>query len=184
MNTRFLGTVCMIGSIIATLDGLRWAAVGAKDFDTLALIANTVWGIGGICCLLGLIGLNGVGRKTIVRVLVFVPIVGFVLLIVGNVMQLAGVVATDTNTTAGLGWLFELAGMVLVGILTIAAKTWQGWRRFAPLLCVVAMPVSFGIGALAGDLAVGTPLVYLAWIPLGYAVRTAELGPAIRETYA
>lgn len=175
MNTRFLGAICMIGSIVATSDGLRWAAVGAEDFDTLALVANTLWAIGGICGLLGLIMLNGVGRKTTVRVLVFVPIAGFVLLIVGNVMQLAGVVDTNTNTPAGLGWLFELAGMVLVGILAIAAKTWHDWRRFAPLLCVLGVPASFGVGALTGDLSVGAPLVYLAWVPLGYAVRTAEL---------
>jgi hypothetical protein len=132
-----------------------------------------MWAVGGIAALVSIIQLNAVGTNTVVRALAFVPIIGFVLLILPNIIQLAGMVTTENNTLAGIGWLAQMAGMVLVGILTIAAKTWSDWQRFIPLLTVVMAPVSFGIGIAIGNLTLGTALVWVFWILLGYIVATA-----------
>jgi hypothetical protein len=176
MNTRLLGTICIIGSILAVLNAFRVSALG-QDFDTIDLIVGSFWAVGGIAALVGMIQLSAVGSNTVVRALAFVPIIGFVLLILANIIQAAGLVTTDTNTLAGIGWLAQLAGMVLVGILTIAAKSWQGWRRFVPLLTIVLVPVGFGLGSAIDNLSLGAPIVYLAWILLGYVVVTAEPTP-------
>jgi hypothetical protein len=73
--------------------------------------------------------------------------------------------------------------MLVVGIITIAAKTWTGWRRFIPLLITVSIPVSFGLGSISGDTRFSGAVVYLAWIVLGYVVATGspvqELRPAV-----
>lgn len=174
MSTRLLGTLCIIGSIIVLLDALRQSASGADPLDTIGLIASILWAVGGIAALVGMIQLNAVGPNMVVRALAFVPIIGFVLLILANIMQLAGMVTTDNNTLAGIVWLAQMGGMVLVGILTIAAKTWPGWRRFVPLLTVVLAPIGFGLGSATGNLALGTTIIYPVWMLLGYVVATAE----------
>jgi hypothetical protein len=183
MNTRFLGTICIVGSVVAALDALRASAMGIT-FDTISLITGTLWCIGGIAALIGLIRLNAVGSKTIARALVLLPMIGFVLLMLGNLVQLAGAVTMDNNPLANFGWLVQLAGMLVVGILVIAAKTWRGWRRFVPLLTLVLVPVSFGIGASIDSLALGAAIIYASWVLLGYVVATAEPTPALREAHA
>ena len=184
MNTRTLGTLCIVGSLIWGLDALRWMVIGLDEFDTLGMIANAIWGAGGACAIVGMIRLNAVGANAIVRALAFVPIIGFLLLIVGNIMQLAGLVTTDTNMAAGLAWLLQLVGTLLVAILAIAARNWQGWRRFVPLLCIVLVPVGFGLDAALGRNGVGTALLALTWMLLGYVVATAEPVADLRPAHA
>jgi hypothetical protein len=132
MNTRFAGLLYMIGSGLLVLDMIRLVSLGLESFDTTNLLVGILWAIGGIGGLLGMIALQAVGKTLLLRGLACIPIFGFGLLIVGNLMQLAGLVTTETNMAAGIGWLVLLMGMVLVGILTIAAKRWRGWQRFVP----------------------------------------------------
>jgi hypothetical protein len=67
-----------------------------------------------------------------------------------------------------------MVGMVLVGILAIAAKTWLGWKRFVPLLAVVLAPLSLAIGNMAGSLQLGIIPFYGMWVLLGVLVATSE----------
>ena len=180
MNTRFLGIICIVGSVIAVLDAFRLSAVG-ENYDNISIITSSLWCIGGIAALLGMIQLNVVGSNTVVRALAFLPIIGFVMLLLGGVLQLAGAVTADNNTFAGIGWLLELSGMVLVGILTVAAKVWRGWRRFVPLLTVVLVPVGFSIGYAVGSLILGAAFIYAVWAFVGYVIATAEPAPALAQ---
>ncbi len=77
-----------------------------------------------------------------------------------------------------------LAGMLVVGILTIAAKSWRGARRFVPLLTVLMLPVGFGIGALSGNETIGGVLFFASWVLLGFVVATAEPAPVLRQAPA
>jgi hypothetical protein len=186
MNTRSLGVLCMVGSGLILLDAARMAALGydsTADFSTLNLVAGSLWAVGGIAGLLGLIRLNVLGANPVVRALGFIPIIGFGLLIVANILQMAGVFNTENNTPAGIGWLVQMSGMVLVGILTIAVKAWDGWKRFVPLLAVVLAPLGFALGSLMGDLNLGVMPVYGVWVLLGYLVSTSDPAPA-RHTLA
>jgi hypothetical protein len=176
MNTRFLGIICIVGSVIAVLDAFRLSAVG-KNYDDLTPITLSLWYIGGIAALVSMIQLNAVGSNTVVRALTFLPIIGFVVLILGSVLQLAGAI-TAQNNLFSIGWLVLYSGMLLVGILTIAAKVWRGWRRFVPLLTVVAMPISFSIGYGLGSLSLGVSFIYAVWAFFGYVITTSEPTPA------
>ncbi len=175
-NNRLLGTVCMLGGAVAVMDSLRWGVLGLSASDTLTGIAFIVWAIGSIAGLLGLIALNVVGASPMTRALAMLPVLGFALLAAMSLLQLAGLIGAD-NPIFGVGWLLIYGGMVLVAILTLAAKTWRDWRRFAPLLTVVAAPIAFGLGALVGNLGLGVGLIYLFWVLLGHAVRTAQPVP-------
>ena len=183
MNNRLLGTVCMLGGAVAVMDSLRWGVLGLSDSDTLTGIVFIVWSIGSIAGLLGMIALNVVGASPVTRALAMLPVLGFALLAATAVLQLAGLIGAD-HPIFGVGWLLEVAGMVLVAILTLAAKTWRDWRRFTPLLAVVAVPIGYGLGALVGNLGLGVGLIYVFWVLLGYAVRTAQPVPVLRQSPA
>ena len=179
MTTRFLGIVCIVGSVIAMLDAFRLSALG-KNYDDITPITLSLWCIGGIAALVGMIQLNTVGSNTVVRALSFLPIIGFVLLILGSVLQLAGAITAENNIFS-IGWLVLYSGMLLVGILTIAAKVWRGWRRFVPLLTVVLMPVGFSIGYALGSLSLGVALIYAGWAFVGYVVATTQPAPTLAQ---
>ncbi len=121
MNTRLLGTLCMIGSAVWMLDGVRQAALGLHEFDKLSNTANLVWAIGGFCGILGLVTAKATGTNPIFRVLTFLPAVGFLMLITGASLRLMGVIVNASgNWVSGVGWLLILAGTLVVGILTLA----------------------------------------------------------------
>ena len=183
MNTRTLGTLCIVGSLIAIVAGIRVSVFGTEPFDTVGIIAGILWYVGGISALVGMIRLNAIGSGTLSRALTFVPMIGFVLLVGLSVLQLAGMITAE-NAGFGVAWMVQMVGMVLVGILTFAAKTWRGWRRFAPVLCIVLVPVGFGIGATTDNLVLAATIIYLAWIVLGYAVATAEPVVDLRPAHA
>lgn len=176
MNTRSLGMICMVGSAVILLDALRMFVLGMEtnDFDTINLVTGSIWAIGAIAGLIGLIRLNVLGANPVVRALGFIPIIGFTLLILANIFQLAGLYTTDNNTWAGIGWLVEMAGMVLVGILVVAAKVWRGWQRFVPLLAVVCAPLAFALGSLIHSASLAIIPFYGLWVLLGYLVATAN----------
>ena len=183
MNNRLLGTLCMLGGAVALVDSLRWGMLGLSVNDTLTQIAIIVWSIGSIAGLQGLIVLNVVGASPVTRALALLPALGFALLAAASLLQLPGLIGND-HPIFGVAWLLEVAGMVLVAILTLAAKTWRDWRRFTPLLAVVAVPIGFGLGSLVGNLGLGTGLIYLFWVLLGYAVRAAQPRPVLRQSPA
>ena len=77
-----------------------------------------------------------------------------------------------------------LAGMLIVGILTIAAKTWKGWRRFVPLLAIVILPIAFGLDAAMGSQRFASALVAVPWVLLGYVIATAATTSIEKKTIA
>jgi len=67
----------------------------------------------------------------------------------------------------------------VVGILTIAAKTWRGWRRFVPLLASVMFPIGLTIGNAIG---IGGVISGAFWVLLGYVIATAEPAPTVQPS--
>jgi len=170
MNSRLLGILCMLGGAAVIIGALVWGEFA----NTPGIIAGILWALGSIAGLVGLIQLGALGDSPLSRALGLVPIIGFGLLAVGSVLQLAGIV-DDQSTFFGVGWVVQMAGMLLVGILTIAARRWRGWRRFVPLLTIVLVPVFFALSRL--DIPAFAAVFYGAYVLLGYAVATAEPVP-------
>ena len=173
MNTRLLGVMMIVGSTLAALNNFR----SDGTFDQISSIALIIWCISVICGLIAMLRLNALGQNPVARAAVFLPILGFATIIVSDTLRLAGIVPLGTpvnNALAAIGWIGILAGMLVVAILTIAAKTWTGWRRFAPLLTIVFIPLALGVGSLIGDMKLSGAVAYLAFILLGVVIATAE----------
>ena len=178
MNTRWLGIIFIVGTVAVILDGMRtWAAGLEPQTGSISELAYLIWGISGIGAIMGLNRLNAFGSGSVARALGFLPLFGFVAMALLSGLALVGFINEADSlygVLAAIAWLALLAGFVLVGILTIAARTWTGWRRFAPLLTVIIPLVVIGIGEAPGipDLFLG--LSYAGFLLLGYAIATAE----------
>ena len=184
MNTRFLGIAFLVGSLIVMLNGFRTIPLGIKPYeDTLGAASYFLWGIGGVCGMLGLMRLNVLGSNTIARAAGFLPLFGFAAFVVGEGLRIVGFINTESalyNTLAGIAWIAVLGGMLVVGILTIAAKTWRGWQRFVPLMVSVMLPVAIGIGSAIDNDYIGILLGWIPWLILGFLIATAEPEPALQ----
>jgi len=186
MKTRWLGTILAISSLIVMLNNFRTAAIGTEPYsDTLGNVVYLLWGIGGVCGVIGLIRQNALGTNAIARAVGLLPLLGFVAFILSSGLEVSGFLRLDDPlimTLSGVAWAVMLAGMLVVGILTIAARTWNGWRRFIPLVAVVMFPVALGIAQTVGSLYVGAFFGYAPWVLLGYVIATAETAPALRQS--
>jgi hypothetical protein len=189
MKTRWLGIALLVGSLVVMLNQFRETAAsgGNPASDILGSAAYVVWGIGGVCGILGLMQLSALGSNAVARALGFLPLLGFAGFVVADGLKALGLLDSSNAlymTVISVAWLAVLAGMLIVGILTIAAKTWKGWRRFLPLLTVVMLPISFAISAAMDSPYLGAILGYLPWILLGYVIATTESAPALQQSIA
>lgn len=183
MNTRWMGALLSIGAVAVMINGFRTAGVGSNSpiIDLYSSLAYVIWGIGGICGVVGLIRSNALGSNAIARAVGFLPLIGFACFVLGDGLRILGFLnTTDSlyNVFAAIAWIAMLAGMLVVGILTIAAKTWRGWRRFAPLLTIVMFPIAMGIGQATGNMVIGALLGWLPWVLLGYVILSIEIVPS------
>jgi hypothetical protein len=186
MNNRILGTILIAGTVIVMLDGLRTAGADPDaPLDAISNLVLTIWSLSGVCGITGLIRSGALGQSPVARALGFLPMLGFFLLFLMGILELAGVLVPETaqwSAMATLGWVSLLAGMLVVGILTIAAKNWQGWRRFVPLLTALGAPIALAIGSATNWSVTYTGiLAYAMYILLGYVIASAEPAPAVAQ---
>jgi hypothetical protein len=77
---------------------------------------------------------------------------------------------------ANTAWPVSVLLMLVVGGLTAAAGRFTGWRRWAPLLCGLALPfllIAFAVGRRQAGMILFGIYTMLTWALLGFAVRTA-----------
>jgi hypothetical protein len=188
MNNRILGVILIAGTLIVMLDGLRTAGASPDaPPDAISNLALVIWSLSGVCGITGLIRSGALGQSPVARALGFLPMLGFFLLFLMGILELAGVLVPETPLWSGmatLGWVSLLAGMLVVGILTIAAKSWLGWRRFVPLLTALGAPIALAVGSATGwSVAYTGILAYALYILLGYAIATAEPAPVLAPSH-
>jgi hypothetical protein len=181
MNTRLFGILCMVGSALAVLGFIietPKAANGVTSSDYLGLVGvmTMAWMIGVALAVTAMISLNAVGKGTISRLLAFVPVIAVGLLFIGNTYHYLSAVDINTNETLliPIGWLLYMVGTLLLSIVTIAAKTWTGWRRYLPLACFLAIMITPMLGDLVGSIWYVAWIPHVPWILVGYAVLTTE----------
>ena len=87
MNTRLLGTLCMLGCGLQVVDGVRWATLHLETTDTISLFLDILLSLGGICGLLGLLALKATGTNRVLQVLTFMPILGFLGNMIDDIMK-------------------------------------------------------------------------------------------------
>jgi hypothetical protein len=172
MNSRLLGTLCIIGGAAYLLNGLKNAVIGGfLQQDLLGVVLSGIWALGGICGVLGMIQLRVTGTNRVIRILSYLPIAGFLLFLVGNLywaMNPAGF-----NPPAVLGFFVLLIGLLMNGFFTLSANVWTGWKKAVAFLPAIMPFVGLAIGSLIGIEGVANlSLVALSWMLLGYTVTT------------
>lgn len=179
MNTRLLGLFGIVGSLIQVGDGLRLVVTGHKDIpgfrhlDTVQFLTQSLWVLGCLCVMLGLIHLRATGTQPVFRALSWMPVVGYGLLFPVLVVSLAGGYESVKGIGA-VGQILAQVGTLVVAILVIAAGEWTGWRKFAPLLAVVTIPIGVILVAIT-ELDGAFIMVNAASTAiLGYAVVSAS----------
>ena len=180
MNTRLLGILCIAGSLVAVVGALLFRLRYDSAATEMGQVVGTLMSIGFMAGLIGLIQLNAVGSNPVVRAVAFLPIIGLVLTNLDQFARAFGVSSSDSvvSIVGIIGFFGFLAGLVLVSILTIAAKTWQGWRRFVPLFVTVMFFI--GLGFRVDNIYLSHTVSVAPMALLGYVVATAEraLSPA------
>lgn len=175
MNTRFLGTAGIAGGLCLLIAEVRHVLSGAPlngaTIDQLDDVFYLLWGLGMVCAFWAVYKLGATGANKIMRAAPFVAMAGFVAMIVGSILDIAGLTTPATNPAAGVAWLLILLGTLIVGILTLVARAWPGWRKFTPLICILAIPTTLLLGPLVGQ--ISTTLFGLSWMLLGFAVLTS-----------
>lgn len=80
-------------------------------------------------------------------------------------------------TLADIAWPLSNLYLFVVGSAVVCAGVWQGWRRYAPLLCAFALPLSLLVGSWLGTVPAGLTFgitTALFWMVWGNAVRSRD----------
>jgi hypothetical protein len=173
MSNRWLGVLLILGTLFVMVSGFR---VTEGLGDTFTMLAYLLWGIGGVAGIIGLIRTNALGANVTARALGFIPLLGFATFVVSESMRLANLMTADDSlflVLATIGWISMLVGMLVVGIITIAAKAWRGWRRYVPLATILLALVGMALGQVVGT-DIGGAISSAGFLLLGYVIATAE----------
>ena len=179
LDSRGLGFACVVGSSIAVADGVRLIVTrhqdipGFRDIDTVSALAQMMWALGMASAFLGLLALHVTGDRAVNRWLTCVPVVGSALSAIGFVLLIAGV-PTARNIPAIVGQILFMLGLLIVTIVVLVVRRWDGWRRFAPLLVLLAIPVGAMLVELTKLDGVFIAVNAAASALLGYAVGTTK----------
>ena len=178
MNTRLLGTLCMIGGLAYVVEAIYASTTGSGDRNSLNILLGMVWAFGAACGWLGFILIRGTGDNIAVRFLSFIPIVGLTLVfMIGLFALLTGAKPFEIPLT-GVGLVVELVGIVLNTIFAIATRALSGWRKFAPLAVLLGVVLGGVITTLTQGEILAIPLgLGIAYGILGYAVQSTESDP-------
>lgn len=174
MNTRLLGTICILGALAIAAEGVR-VLLGRGDPDPLTYILGLVGVVGTVCGVLGMRALQVAGSSWAghgVLNLMLAAEVG-----AGFIALVSLVTGRSLDPWPGVVGLVSIMAAIVVGVLALRAGQWEGWRKFAPL----ALPLSLVL-AIVLSIA-GTPPLFLiaasaAWLVVGNAVQSSAAAPA------
>ena len=174
MNTRMLGSAGIAGGLCLFIVELRHIVtgvpVGAETIDRFDALLYALWSIGMICTLWAIYKLDVMGNHAVLRLAPIIPMLGFAVGVLFSLLQAVGVVA-GTNPAFGLFWILVMVGLLLTGIVVLVARRWTGWRKFAPLACILVIPVMIGLSSVVGT--ISNLMFSLAQMVLGVAVFTS-----------
>jgi hypothetical protein len=173
MNQRLLGGLCIIGGVAYLINGLRFFLAGVPVQGVLVAILTCLWALGGISGILGMQAAQVTGTNRVVQLLSYLPAAAFLATLAGTVQSAVNPLIQFSPLIV-FGLLGLVVGMLLVGVFTLRANVWKGWKKVVPFLPAVMPFIGMAIGAAIGVVGgVNVSLVALSWILLGYCVVTS-----------
>ena len=172
MNNRTLGIIAMICAPALLLEGLL---LRGEEDALITGIASMVFMAGWICSNIGMWRMRATGTSRWGRTVLLVQLVGLVLAFMFGFFEATGLLGRDdlAFNVMDIAWPLSMAWMLVVGITAAVAGRMPGWRRVAPLLCGLWLPLGIPLqsvlGEQTGSIMFGVSAVL--WLLLGYAVR-------------
>ena len=172
MNNWTLATIAMICAPALLVEAIL---TGGEERPVVIGLASMVFMVGWICSNTVMRRTRAAGTGRWGRAVLLIQLVGLVLAFLFGFFEATGLIG-DANVVfvaTDLAWPLSMLWMLVVGITAVVAKRMQGWRRFAPLLCGLWLPLGIPfqavLGEQTGSIMFGVSAVL--WLLLGYAVR-------------
>ena len=182
VTNRLLGTLGMLAAPMMLAEMLIFGFTQHGSNRVIGVL-GVIYIAGWICSAVGMRRSRVTGDGALSKGAFVVQLAGLLLAFLWSLQEVVysgpemrGVFYGVTDAAWPLSHLFMLA----VGILTLRAKIWEGWRRFAPLLAGLALPVAVAAASVAGRGAMGIAfgvMTTAGFLALGYAVRAEGGGP-------
>lgn len=171
-----LGVACVVGGVLSLGLGLAasidsaMAAPGVSPASVFLSTSGSVQHLLMLAGILGMISLGAVGRGPLAW-----SAAGIAALGIGGLLVAEVVVRLDWdagNTIFGIATPVIALGMLALGIETLRAHRWTGWKAFTPLLCGLYVPAilipSFALAHGPNHAGIGG--WGLPWLLLGMAL--------------
>lgn len=172
MNDQTLGNIAMICAPALLVEALL---TNGEERPLVIGLASMVFMAGWICANTVMRRTRAAGTGRWGRAVLLVQLVGLVLACLFGFFEATGLIGDDNAVfvATDLAWPLSMLWMLVVGITVVVAKRMSGWRRFAPLLCGLWLPLGIPfqavLGEQTGSIMFGVSAVL--WLLLGYAVR-------------
>lgn len=186
VTNRFLGTVGMLASPMMLAEMLIF---GFKQHGSNRVIGilGVIYTVGWICSALAMRRSRVTGDNRLSRGAFVIQLAGLLLALLWSLQEIiysgidmSGLFYRVTDAAWPLSHLLMLA----IGILTLRARVWEGWRRFTPLLVGLALPAAVAAALVAGEAGMGIAFAVMTTVgffALGYSVR-AESSAHVRAS--
>ena len=174
------GTLIGVGASITRAANVSYPSAGSVSFgEILTVIAFVSLFFGAA----GLAQSGAWGRSSIAKIGFGAVFVG---LSVAVLYEISLIIQAEPSEMPGiLSGLLVGVGMLLVGGIVLQTGSWQGWRKFTPILIgayplfmvfsyplLTSVPAVAGMGVQSIDQAL-TGIWFIFWLPLGLALWSA-----------
>ena len=177
VTNRVLGTLGMLAGPMMLAEMLIFGFTQHGSNRVIGVL-GVFYIAGWICTAVGMRRSRVTGDGALGKGAFVVQLVGLLLAFLWSLHEIlysgddrSGVFYGVTDAAWPLSHLF----MLVIGVLTLRAGVWRGWRRFAPLLVGLALPVAIAASLVAGRAWMGIAfgiMTTAGFFALGYAVRT------------
>jgi hypothetical protein len=177
VTNRSLGTLGMLASPMMLAEMLIF---GFRQHGSNRVIGvlGVIYIVGWICSAVGMRRSRVTGDNALSKGVFALQLLGLLLALLWSLQEII-YSGSDTSgvfhRVTDAAWPLSHLLMLPVGILTLRAGVWEGWRRFAPLLVGLALPVAIAAALVAGQAGMGIAFAGMTtagFLALGYAVRT------------
>jgi hypothetical protein len=100
--------------------------------------------------------------------------------VVGTALTVLGKIVADAPPATLSNYLINIAWLAVFGAVIGPAVTWTALQR-VPLWRTVLEPLLAGIAGAAIGVALGSPVLFLALVPIGIGAAATRLGFVYRE---
>lgn len=173
-SNRVLGTLGIIGAPMLAVNLVLSSAFENRFAHFFGVFYIAGW----ICSTIGMRRRRATGNGAASAILFGAQIIGLVLALLNSAQDAFGVTAETTGLFYGIcDAAYPLSHLLMLIVAAFVWRTgvWTNWRKFAPLVCGLALP-SFFVSAAIGNSILGAAIFGFStaagFAMLGLAVRT------------